>query len=207
MTTLSDTHPPKTHSPGSREPEPGSRLLKITGAQFDSMVEHGAFDDFPPSKIELIHGELRIVSPAGPIHCDLIDYLTRWSVQSNADNRYSVRVQSCVVAGENRLEPDLAWLANRRYTDRHPGPEDVGLMIEVADSSLSFDLRTKSAIYASHGITEYWVVDARHRRIHVMRQPTGDEYDDIQIITRGNPIAPACRPEATLDTVDLFVDA
>lgn len=44
--------------------------MLITGDQFDRMVDRGAFDGFPPSKIELIHGEIRIMNPAGPVHDD-----------------------------------------------------------------------------------------------------------------------------------------
>lgn len=54
-----------------------SMIAKLTGAEFDAMVMRGAFDCIGPKKIELIHGELRFMNPAGPLHDDLIDYLTR----------------------------------------------------------------------------------------------------------------------------------
>lgn len=52
----------------------------ITGAEFDAMAEAGAFDTLEHRKVELIRGELLFISPAGPIHDDLITYLTRWSI-------------------------------------------------------------------------------------------------------------------------------
>ena len=55
-------------------------VAKLRGSDFDSMVERGAFDSLEPMKIERIHGELRFMNPAGPIHEGEIEYLTRWSV-------------------------------------------------------------------------------------------------------------------------------
>jgi len=52
-------------------------IAKLSGAEFDAMVERGAFDRLGPKKLELIHGELRFMDPAGPLHDDLIDFLTR----------------------------------------------------------------------------------------------------------------------------------
>ena len=45
-----------------------STIAKLTGADFDSMVERGAFDRIGPMKIEFIHGEMRFTNPASPIH-------------------------------------------------------------------------------------------------------------------------------------------
>ena len=70
-----------------------STIAKLTGADFDSMVERRAFDRIGPKKIELIHGELRFMNPAGPIHDDYIRYLTDWSYE-NTNQRFS---QVCLV--------------------------------------------------------------------------------------------------------------
>ena len=78
---------------------------KITGAEFDSMVDRGAFDGLGPRKIELIRGELRFMNPAGPVHDDYIDYLTRWSVENTKAMDANIRVQSgfvCDSIGRNR---------------------------------------------------------------------------------------------------------
>ena len=95
---------------------------KITGAEFDSMVESGAFDRLGPRKIELIHGELRFMNPAGPIHDD---YLTRWSIEQNKSTEMNVRVQCGFVCDDNRPEPGVLWLQPRRYGRTRPAAAEV----------------------------------------------------------------------------------
>lgn len=92
-----------------------STVAKITGAEFDAMVARGAFDCIGPKKVELIHGELRFMNPPGPLHDDLIDYLTRWSVNATNQGAANVRVQCGFICDDNRPEPDVLWLKPRRY--------------------------------------------------------------------------------------------
>lgn len=132
-----------------------STAAKLTGAEFDAMVARGAFDGIGAKKIELIRGELRIMNPAGPIHNDFIDYLTRWSITRAAEDVATVRVQGGFVCDDNRPEPDVLWLRPVRYGRSHPTAADVLLLIEVADSSLPTDLRGKADIYAKADVVEY----------------------------------------------------
>jgi|688.fasta_scaffold00180_51 hypothetical protein len=74
----------------------------LTGAEFDAMVECGAFERIGPKKIELIQGERRVMNPAGPIHDDYIDYLTDWSYQSIDTREFRIRVQSGIVCDDSR---------------------------------------------------------------------------------------------------------
>ena len=177
---------------------------KITGAEFDSMVERGAFDRVGPRKIELIHGELRFMNPAGPIHDDYIDYLTRWSIEQNKSTDMNVRVQCGFVCDDNRPEPDVLWLKPRRYGRTRPTAADVMLLVEVSDSSLATDLQEKADLYAEAGVAEYWVVDVPASRIHVMTESNGKHYRKIQVIVPPSPLAPQCRPTAELNTAQLF---
>lgn len=177
---------------------------KITGAEFDSMVERGAFDGLGPRKIELIRGELRFMNPAGPIHDDYIDYLTRWSTDNTTVHIANIRVQCGFVCDDNRPEPDILWLRPQRYGRKRPTAADVMLLIEVSDSSLITDLREKADVYAESGVVEYWVVDVPASRIHVMSGSDGRHYRNIGVTVPPNPLAPKCRPEAILNTAELF---
>lgn len=177
---------------------------KLSGAEFDSMVEKGAFDSLAPRKIELIRGELRFMNPAGPIHDDFIDYLTRWSTDRTTAADANIRVQSGFVCDEDRPEPDVLWLKPGRYGRKRPTADDVLLLIEVSDSSLSSDLHEKADLYAESGVAEYWVVDIPASRIHVMSRSDGKHYRDIKMVTPPTPLAPQCRPLAQLDTNELF---
>jgi Uma2 family endonuclease len=181
-----------------------SSTVRLTGADFDAMVASGAFERIGPMKVELIHGELRMMSSAGPIHDDFIDYLTNWSVRQTTRSEFNIRIQSGIVCGDNRPEPDVLWLRPRRYGRTRPTAADVLLLIEVSESSLASDLREKGDMYAAAGVVEYWVVDVANQRVHVMTDPREGCYRDIRIVVPPNPLAPACKTTAILDLQDLF---
>lgn len=181
-----------------------SVLAKVTGSEFDSMVQRGAFDGFGPRKIELIRGELRFMNPAGPIHDDYIDFLIRWSTEQTAASEVTVRVQGGFVCDDNRPEPDVLWLKPRRYGRTRPTAEDVLLLIEVSDSSIAADLQEKADMYAESGIVEYWVIDVPASRIHVMTGSDGKHYRNIEIVVPPQQLAPKCLPSAKLNTTELF---
>ena len=84
-----------------------STSLKLTVAEYDAMVEKGAFDHLS-KKIELIYGVVEEMNPAGPLHDDLIEYLTDWSVRSTTRDEIRVRIQSGLSLPElsSRPEPD-----------------------------------------------------------------------------------------------------
>ena len=176
----------------------------ITGAEFDSMVERGAFDGFGARKIELIRGELRVMNPAGAIHDDHIDFLTRWSHDNTTAEVCNIRVQCGFVCDDNRPEPDILWLKPRRYGSTRPTATDVMLLIEVADSSITTDLQEKADLYAEAGVTEYWVVDIPARRIHVMTESDEKTYRSVEIVVPPNLLSPKAFPGAELSTSKLF---
>ena len=181
-----------------------STISKITGSEFDSMVERGAFVGLGPRKIELIRGELRFMNPAGPVHDDYIDYLTRWSTDKNSSTEVTVRVQCGFVCADNRPEPDDLWLKPKRYGQTRPTAEDVLLLIEVSDSSIRSDLFEKADLYAESFIAEYWVIDSKSSRIHVMSDSDGKQYRKIEVVLPPTPLAPKCRPNAVLNLTELF---
>jgi len=179
-------------------------LAKLTGSEFDAMVDRGAFDFIEGKKVELIRGELRFMNPAGPIHDDYIDYLTRWSVTATLNDQANIRVQCGFICDDNRPEPDILWLQPRRYGRARPTARDVMLLIEVSDSSLSSDLQEKADIYAEAGVQEYWVVDVPASRIHVLSNSDGKSYRKIEIVVAPHFLSPACLPDSRLDLADLF---
>lgn len=181
-----------------------STKLKLTAAEYDAMIERGAFVGLQ-RRIELIRGELREMSPIGPIHEDYVDILTRWSVESTNRSEVVVRVQSSIDLGESRPEPDLAWLRARRFHHKRPQPNEVLLVIEVADRSLAYDTGEKAALYAESNIPEYWVVDTKCRHVLIHRQPQNSQFRDISEWTAEESIAPQCRSSARLALTELFV--
>jgi len=185
-----------------------SLALKLTVADYDAMVAKGAFDDLS-QKIELIYGEIQAMNPAGPVHDYYIELITDWSVRSSDSERTSVRVQSGLSLPEldSRPEPDVVWVKRQKYIDRHPGSDDVQLIIEVSDSSLPKDRDTKAGLYAKAGIVEYWIVNVSEDCIHVYRKPGNDSYQELTTFVSGDSVAPLIRPEAVLDPGRIFGDA
>ncbi len=179
-------------------------FARLTGTEFDAMVDRGAFDCIEGKKVELIRGDLRFMNPAGPIHDDYIDYLNHWSVTSTLKKQANIRVQCGFVCDDNRPEPDILWLQPRRYGRTRPTAKDVMLLIEVSDSSLSSDLQEKADIYAEAGVQEYWVVDVPSSRIHVLSKSDGKSYRKIEITVAPQFLSPTCLPSAKLDLSDLF---
>jgi Uma2 family endonuclease len=168
------------------------------------MANRGAFECIQGKKVELIRGELRFINPAGPIHDDYIDYLTRWSHNSTTPESANIRVQSGFICDDNRPEPDILWLQPRRYGRARPTAREVMLVIEVSESSLASDLQEKADIYAEAGVQEYWVVDIPASRIHVLSKSDGQSYRQIEIVVPPQYLSPICFPTAKLDLSDLF---
>ena len=94
--------------------------LHLSSEEYDRMVRCGAFDHLN-RKIELIRGELREMNPAGPLHDDLITYLTNWSVLAASKESILVTSQTGLDLADqdSRPEPDLLWLRSARYRERH----------------------------------------------------------------------------------------
>ncbi len=186
-----------------------STALRLTLDDYHAMIDRGAFDGLD-RRVELIRGELREMSPIGPIHCDLVDELTVWSIEQTTRQTIRVRVQSGValLSGEPELdsepEPDVVWLKPRRYANRRAEGRDVLLVIEVSDSSLTYDRGEKSELYAQSGLPEYWIVDVPGRQVLQFSNPVGSEYQTRRVAVPGDCISPACHPAAVLDVAALF---
>jgi len=78
--------------------------------------------------------------------------------------------------------------SNADYPDRHPGPGDVALVIEVAEASLAYDRGIKKVAYASAGTPVYWIVNLIDRQIEIHTDPRGDVYQSVSIIPAGSMV-------------------
>jgi Uma2 family endonuclease len=103
-------------------------------------------------------------------------------------------------------EPDVAVTREptTAYPDRHPGPADLLLVVEVADTTLRTDLLLKARLYARAGIPEYWVVDLNARQLHVLRDPVEGEYASVTVLSDCDRVSTASRPQTSTSVGDLF---
>jgi Uma2 family endonuclease len=145
----------------------------------------------PDDRVELIAGEVLDMSPIGSLHAALVaalsDYLGRL-----AAGRLTVWSQNPVhLSDSSEPQPDIALVKPRAdyYATAHPGPADTLLIVEVAESSLPYDLGVKVPLYARHGIPEVWVIDAATRTTHRFRGPRPEGYTDREVLTPEAPLA------------------
>jgi Uma2 family endonuclease len=188
--------------------------LKFTIGQYDLMIEAGVFARPPapgepllePPRVELIEGEIVMMSPIGSRHEEIVDRLTAWSFRCLPQDAARVRIQQSLgVPGRHSVpQPDVAWVQSRDYAAKRPGAADALLVIEVAETSLSYDLGEKAAIYAAGDVADYWVVDVAAEIVHVLRRPGPLAYAEHRVAGRGESLTPLARPEATLAVDSLF---
>lgn len=101
-------------------------------------------------------------------------------------------------------EPDLAILRPASYRSRSPTPDDILLVIEVAESSLRYDRTRKLRLYARAGVREYWVVSVAGQWIEVYRSPEGDDYRERRRVGVGERVTPADFADVTIEVGEVF---
>jgi len=160
----------------------------------------------PDERVELIAGEIVVMSPIGPRHGVAVDRTNRAMIQLVGDKAI-VRTQGTVVLDRFAApQPDIALLRPKddEYITKNPAAEDIFLLIEVADSSLDYDTTTKLGLYAILGIHEYWVADLQSRRLLVYSEPKADKYSISRELHPGDSVAPDLPPDCSIP-VDLIL--
>jgi hypothetical protein len=90
------------------------------------------------------------------------------------------------------------------YRATLPGPSDLLPVVEVADTSLTYDRTVKLPLYALTGIPEVWLVDLARNEVTVHHDPTPDGYQLSATLGRGARLAPAAFPDVTTGVDDLL---
>jgi Uma2 family endonuclease len=164
----------------------------FTVDEFRQMAEIGIFGE--DDRVELLAGEIVEMTPIGQRHAGCVNDLNR--VFSDAlGSRVIVSVQNPIRLGEHsEPQPDLALLRFRAdfYRDAHPGPADVLLVVEVAETSAATERADKVPLYGRAGVREAWVIDLGSSLVDVYRQPSPEGYLGIhQHAVRAGSIAAA----------------
>ncbi len=157
------------------------------------------------ARVELLDGLIFDMMPIGPFHASVVKRLLRFFGQLGGE-RWIVDAQNPVrLTGYSEPQPDFVLLRPRAdfYSAQHPVPEDVFLLVEVADSSLLFDRETKCAAYARAGIAEYWLLNLPEQLVEVYRKPSSAGYGAISQSREGDSLAPAAFPDAVVSVSDL----
>jgi len=177
---------------------------RLSVTDYHRMGEAGILRE--DARVELIEGEVVNMSPIGSTHSGTLNRLVQ-VFQLAVRQTAIVSVQNPVVLGiYSEPQPDLALLHPREdfYTNSHPRPEDVLLLIEVCESSLRYDHEIKLPLYARHGIPEVWLVDVDQQRLSLFRTPLGDVYQDLISPAALGVISLERLPGTTVDLSRLF---
>ncbi len=171
----------------------------------EALIENGRLT----GRYELVDGEIISKMGQNPPHAFVIMRLMEWLVGIFGIKFVRALLSINVATADNETnepEPDLAITTQpaAAYANRHPGPADLQMVVEVSDTTLRFDLRNKAALYARAGIAEYWVADLAGRRLVVHRAPDAQGYADVQEYAEDETAAPLARPEARQRVADLF---
>ncbi|HYO64163.1 MAG TPA: Uma2 family endonuclease [Pyrinomonadaceae bacterium] len=168
------------------------------------MAEAGMFAE--GDRVELIEGEILKMSPTGSRHAACVDRLNA-ALSRLLGGAAIVRVQSPVHLNDfSEPLPDIALLKNRSdfYEQSHPTPDDVLLIIEVADSSVVYDRAVKVPLYARAGVPEVWLVDLVKNEVEVCSRPESGAYAETRRVRRGEPLASAQLPSLALGADDVL---
>ncbi|MBD1863795.1 MULTISPECIES: Uma2 family endonuclease [Trichocoleus] len=161
---------------------------QFTVAQYHQMVEAGILTE--DDRVELLEGEIIEMSPIGRRHAACVDRLNRL-FSDRLRERAIVRVQNPVeLSDRSEPQPDIALLKPRPdfYEAGHPQPQDILLLVEVADTTVEFDREIKIPLYAKSGVREVWLVDLNQNAIAIYREPSLSVYGQVEELRQGQEL-------------------
>jgi Uma2 family endonuclease len=168
----------------------------FTADEFERMAEAGIFDE--DERLELLEGEIVAMSPIGSPHAWCLKRLVR--LFARLGERVILSVQDPVRLDERSTpQPDLALLRPDTSQQRHPGPPDILLVVEVASSSVAEDREIKGPLYARAGVAEFWLADLIADRLEVYRDPAPTGYRLVWVFGRGQRVSPLFAPDFMID--------
>jgi Uma2 family endonuclease len=178
---------------------------RFTVDEYYRMAEAGILHE--DDRVELIEGEIVEMAPIGSNHASHVDRLAQLLFE-RIGRHAIIRVQNPIHLGEySELQPDITLLHPRPdfYRTAHPGPEDILLLVEVAETSAAYDREVKASLYARSGIREYWLVDLVSESIEVYRGPIPEEYHQVRQLRHGDRIAPEAFPDVEIAIDDALL--
>lgn len=184
------------------------QVHRFTVEEYNRMSDEGIIT--LQQRTELIQGIVVDMTPVSIAH--------RYAVDGLLDILPAMLKPDWYPSGQNPLQlprsepqPDVAILRGsfREYRDRHPQPKDAGLVIEVADSSLDYDRRTKGFLYSKHKVPEYWIVNLVDDCVEVYRPAAGqpERFLPAETFVMGTevPLVIAGRNYGSVRVADLIV--
>jgi Uma2 family endonuclease len=180
---------------------PADYIFRLSVEQYHQMIQAGILTKDDP--VELLEGWLVLKIPKKPAH-PLATQLTRTALERATPPGWFVDSQEPVTLDDSEAEPDVRVVRGdrRQYRNRHPGPQDLAMLVEVAESSLKRDRGWKKLIYARAQIPVYWLINLTENCVEVFSDPSGPtdqpDYrqhkifgsaDEVPVVIEGKEVA------------------
>lgn len=177
--------------------------LRFTVDEYYQMYEMGILKFH--ERAEIIDGELIKKMSIGDFHATVVDLLNEFLIR-NAPPNTRVRVQNPVrLSDYDEPEPDLALADLTKYDGkRHPRPEEVLLIVEVSDTTLDYDRKTKIPLYAEAGIPEVWLINLKNKTVQVYTNPLEGAFGFVRVLHRGDTLQSETVPNLSLNVDTIF---
>lgn len=181
---------------------PARKIFNVR--EYNRMIDAGVF--IGNNNYELINGEIVSKMTQGHFHISCINRLNRL-FSSIIGDLGIVSIQNAVSIGEiSEPEPDVSILKYRDdfYEKAKPTEKDVLLLIEVSDSTMSYDRKVKISLYAEASIEEVWLINLSRKIVEVYTQPENGKYKVVEKVSRNQTITPKLLPELTIKVSDII---
>jgi Uma2 family endonuclease len=171
---------------------------RVTPQEFERMYLAGVFES--GLRLELINGEIVEMAAMLDPHVALLARLNR-ALIVHLPEPSDVVCQVPVVLYSSQSQPEPDFVITRARIKGKPRAEEIALLIEVSDSTLSYDRKTKQSIYAKAGIPEYWIINLTKQpyKLEVYQEPQGEEYRSRKLYSQGEKVAPLEWPSIPLE--------
>jgi Uma2 family endonuclease len=157
-------------------------------------------------RVELLEGQILQMSPQQPPRAATTQRASDY-LRNLLTGRATIRVQLPItLRPKSEPEPDVAVVRidTDEYQESHPTPDDIFLIVEVADTTLYTDGKQKAPAYAKAGIADYWVLNVNKRQVHVFREPDGENYRQAILLNEEDTLSLVAFPEIEVSINQLF---
>jgi Uma2 family endonuclease len=178
---------------------------RFTVHDFHRMAQAGIFSE--DDRVELLDGEIIEMTPIGSRHAACVGHLNQ-ILSLRLGTTAVVWVQNPIrLDDRSEPQPDVVLLKPRPdfYAQAHPGPDDVLLLIEVADTTLEMDREVKLPLYAKAGIREVWIVDLTGGTVQAYRHPSLQGYRTRSQARGVDQLTPEALPILTISASDILI--